>query len=119
MSEIIFYLNKSFAIIYIGLLYFILGISGSYIIEKSQSNIKDEEKSKIMIIIEILINVSLLVVMAYLIRKIVKKIPYPFDNIAGFEYNKLKEFKGGIIIAWSIFSVQKKMAKRIQDILNI
>ena len=113
----LFYINKITAIAYIGILYFILGVTGSYIIETSQPRTKDE--NKMIIGLEILLNVSLLVVMAYFIRKIVKHIPYPFDNLVGFEYSKLKEYGGGVIIAWSVFSIQKTLSKRIQKILHL
>ena len=113
----IFYLNKLLAIAFAGILHFSIAILGSYIIDEYQP--RTEDKSKIKITLEIILNVGLLVIWAYYVRKIVELIPYPLDGVGGFEYDKLETYSGTVIVAWSIFSRQIKLSKRIKINLDL
>lgn len=115
----LYYLNKLLATGYRGMLYFIIGVLFSYIIEKYTPRMTDDStKNKYKLLSEILLNVILLVMMAYYVVLIVRIIPYPFDNMAGLDYIS-KSKHASVILAWSIFSIQKTLSKRIHMFLGV
>jgi hypothetical protein len=112
--------NTLLAVGYSGMLYFIFGSLFSYLIEKYQPRHKENNTGKLNILVEVLLNVILLVMMSYIVRLIVKRIPYPLDNMAGFVYkNAHIHSNGSILLAWSIFSIQKTLAGRIHLLLDL
>jgi hypothetical protein len=52
----------------------------------------------------------------YLIRILVKSIPYPFDHAFGYEHSKLREVSGGIIIAYVMYTYQTKLLKKMVEL---
>jgi hypothetical protein len=121
-----FLIVKLFAITYYSVIYFILGFSTSILLnrampglnekkkEDTKEKIKDDEKTTILIILEIIINFALIGISFYLVRKIVKKyIPFPFEGVFGFQKDSLKEIQGGIIIASIYMSFQTKLVSKL------
>ena len=117
---------KLFAITYYSVIYFILGFFTSILLnrvmpglnqkkkEDTKEKIKDDEKSIILIIIEIIINFALIGISFFLVRKIVKNyIPFPFEGVFGFQKDRLKEIQGGIIIAAIYMSFQTKLVSKL------
>tara|TARA_A100001011_G_scaffold305828_1_gene320542 strand:+ start:202 stop:456 length:255 start_codon:yes stop_codon:yes gene_type:complete len=47
--------------------------------------------------------------MVYIIRGIVKKIGSPLDNIAGFEFHRLKELNGGVVLSLALILFSHKL----------
>ena len=47
--------------------------------------------------------------MVYYVRTIVKKIGRPFNNIAGFDFYKLKELSGGVVLSLSLIMFSIKL----------
>ena len=109
-SQILFYLNKISAISLLGIYYITFGIILSLLIRKvfdSENNKnkfieKWDNSSTIRLILHIYLQTIVIMLGAYLIRKIVKNIPYPFDKHFGFEHSRLKELNGGVLIAFAI-----------------
>ena len=51
----------------------------------------------------------------YIIRRFVKRIPFPFDGISGYEHSKLKEASGGIIVGFMIFNFQDRLSDYVSE----
>lgn len=112
MDNILFKIVKPLNMLYVGVLYMILGgiiaIIVNFILPK-----RDEETCKKMNIvylgIETVFLSSTLYLMVYYVRGIVKKIGSPLDGIAGFDFYKLREINGGIVLSFAIILFSKKI----------
>ena len=49
-------------------------------------------------------DITMVVLVAYISRKIIKKLPFGLDGFCGFETVRVKEINGGIILAICIFT---------------
>jgi len=121
MSNILFYLNKFTAITFVGILYVTTGLLLSIIIDKIFNRNKNTKKIKkpwinystIRLIFEIYLECTLIIFGAYFIRKIIKKIPYIFDNLYGFNYNQLKEINGTVMTSFIIILLIPNLKNKI------
>lgn len=114
-----FYLTKSFAIFSVAIYYFIFGSLMSIIINKCMKTTSDDElkeTSTISLIIDIMFTFGFLGLGFYLIRILVKHIPYLFDGSFGYEHYKLREVSGGIIIAYVMYTYQTKLLKKMVEL---
>ena len=91
---------------FLGILYFIGGISFSWFIEKVDSSLdknKDRDDIKTTtLVLELLIFICCLMIFSYFLRNLVKIIPSPFHNVWGYSHTAQAELNGGIIISFAI-----------------
>lgn len=121
MNKLLFYLNKFTAIVFVAILYVTFGLFLSIIIEKLFNKNKNTEKnhkpwvnySNTRLVIEIYLECILIVFGAYFIRKLIKNIPYIFDNKYGFNYNQLKEINGTVMTSFIIILLIPNLKKKI------
>lgn len=95
-QEIIIRSIKIIDIIYITIIYFLSGYFIGAWVDLWMGSFDQEEadkKSTIRLMLEVLLQVSLFVVLMYIIRNLAEIIPFPLDNIAGFNHGKVKELK--------------------------
>ena len=113
---------KSSYIVYLGILYTLFGIlfalsyhsimekiypSHNEIVKIYDNNPDDFLKSNkniIRLIISTLIDVSMVVFIAYIIRKIVKRIPFGLNGICNFDRKIVKEINGGVILSAAVMT---------------
>ena len=114
MSGIGFYAVKHAGIIYANVLYFIVAASLSGIL----GNL-DKRATRVFTNMSPSLHALLLIVIISLVgyysRKIVKRIPFPLNGMYGFDYYKTKEIQGGVVIAFSIFSMQDALSHTIRE----
>ncbi len=116
-----FYLVKMFSIFLISIYYFIFGSTMSIIVNKNLIDYSDKEIKKIntyKLFLDICITFGIIGLGFYLIRIIVKNVPYVFDGWFGYQHSKLKEATGGVIIAYIIFAYQSKLLKKFNELKN-
>tara|TARA_B100002051_G_scaffold246080_1_gene253916 strand:+ start:314 stop:706 length:393 start_codon:yes stop_codon:yes gene_type:complete len=105
----------------LGVYYLFGGIILSLIIDKLFP-VYDEEvyrnKPLLEIFLEICLNISLIMIIVYILRNIVGKIPFPFDGVAGYDHKRVSEIKGGILIAFAIITFQPKFKNKITLLIN-
>lgn len=108
LNEIVIRVLKCVDISLLGCYYLILGVSAALIInkllEEKETNIEKTSTSKLLLIV--FLNTSLIMIAAYFMRKIVEIIPFPLNGIMGYDHGRIKEIKGGVIIAFSIMCFQ-------------
>jgi hypothetical protein len=79
---------------FITTIYFLLGAIVANIITNFQKKFNSEEEDK-KTLISCSLNLIILIwingVLIYIARNLVELIPYPFDNLFGFEHKKVKE----------------------------
>ena len=57
---------------------------------------------RVQMFLMVFVQVACVAILAYYVRNIVQKIPYPLDGVAGFQHSKLKELNGGVLIAFAL-----------------
>ena len=111
MNDLKFYLVKIAVIILVGNLYFFFGSLLSYLIYKYFTNHKPILENtffgKFKVLAHLIFEISMLLVCVYLIRKTVKKMLKPLNNIQGFDIYKVKEMNGSIILAFAFLMFLK------------
>jgi len=107
MKSIEFYCIKLFIIIITGNLYFFLGAFCSYYIDKYIALKNFQNKSKLTVLSHLIFEISLLLIVVYFIRKVVKFLFKPLANIDGFDLYKVKELNGSVILAFSFLMFLK------------
>ena len=119
-------LVKLLDIALLGIYFFIGGVIISKIINNYiVSEYNEEEynkKSKLTILGELLINTALITTSAYLLRQLVKKIPFIFDkhcfgNMC-YNHKQVMEIKGGVVIAFAVIVLQTNYKKKLVYLFN-
>lgn len=105
----------------LGVYYLFGGIILSLIIDKLFP-VYDEEvyrnKSSQEIFLEVCLNISLIMIIVYILRNIVEKIPFPLDGVAGYEHKRVSEIKGGVLIAFAVITFQPNFKNKVTLLIN-
>ena len=132
-------LVKSGYIVHLGFLFTFLGVLSALfysdiinyvypehnnIVKKFKENENEYSNSYMKIgeiIFSTLIDISFIVITAYIIRKIIKRIPFSFDGVCNFDRKLVKEINGGVILSAAVityYSVVDKLKifKKIWEI---
>ena len=100
----------------IGILYFIGGVCISNILNnifhKYDEEVYDNTPTY-EILLELFLHSSLIMILAWFLRSLIYKIPFPLDGLYGYNHSKLSEIKGGILISFSIFVLLTDFRKKI------
>lgn len=94
LQDVLIRLNKIIDIGFITIIYFIMGAVFAAIITSFQSVFDSKEYDKKTLIKGILILIVIIWidgVLIYIVRNLVEFIPYPFDNLFGFDHKRVKE----------------------------
>ena len=105
----------------LGMYYFFGGILVSVLIDKLLPKYDDQiykQKSLLQIILEISLNVSLIMISAYFLRKIVQHIPFPLNGYYGYDHNRVSELKGGVLISFAIISYQLNLKNKVDLLIS-
>ncbi len=128
MSYYKFFTVKVIAIIYYSIFYFIAAFLASIYTNKYQTDFNLEENKKkykndkiinFGVFLEILFYFALIGVLFYLIRKIVKRIPFPLNNVAGFDILRLSEYSGDTVMACIFFIFQTKLTNKLNYVVSL
>ena len=109
---------KILSIIYFSLFFLFLGFLVALILNFFQPPLKDDNKkiftkSPFILTLEVIITLILIVVSFYFVRKIIKKIPFPFDGCYGFQHSRLQELHGVVFFAPVFFLLQPRLVEKI------
>ncbi len=128
MSYYKFFTVKVIAIIYYSIFYFIAAFLASIYTNKYQTDFNLEENKKkykndkiinFGVFLEILFYFAIIGVLFYLIRKIVKRIPFPLNNVAGFDILRLSEYSGDTVMACIFFIFQTKLTNKLNYVVSL
>tara|TARA_B000000475_G_C15945739_1_gene426639 strand:+ start:225 stop:686 length:462 start_codon:yes stop_codon:yes gene_type:complete len=125
-----FYSKKIPAIIIIGNLYFFVGSILSYYFSKYfvYDDFNDDPKQNtfkdhIYILISLIKEVSILLILVYITRKLVKYIVLPLNNSSltnGIDLTRIKEINGNIILATAfLMFIRSTIKNKFQYLINL
>jgi len=110
-KNIILIIIKLMDISLTGIYFFMGGVAGSYLIseitptyaEKSDKELK--EIPSYLVFIHICCNIALITIYAYLLRKVIKEIPFIFDGFMGYKHSYLPGEKyGTVLLAFALIT---------------
>lgn len=110
-----FYSVKTSAIFIMAVVYFTLGSVGSIVINELSPEEGYEQMSTFELFFHISFMLGLIAVGFYGLRLFVKGIPFFMDGWYGFEAARLREIGGGIIIAHTVYTYQKRLVGMMEE----
>ena len=119
IEYILFRFIKCIDIAYVSILFFIVGyLFGTYIDNLCSYLFGKNfnEKEKIYLMLEVLFQIILVSIFAYIGRNLVDKIPFPLDGSFGFVHQNLKELNAVGFINIFIYSFQYYMQDKLSFI---
>lgn len=122
-----FLVVKLLAIVYFSLFYFIIGFIASLGLNKLVSKEEDNEESEkgppqdniLRLLLESILVFSVVSLIFYFLRKIIKHIPFPLEGISGFQTKKLKELNGVALLAPIFMTYQVNFVEKLSKIKKI
>ena len=115
-SSIGFYSVKIAAIFLISVLYFMVGSCLSLFLNEAipEENL-DELSTPLLIALLSLIFGSIGVVF-YILRNMIKRMPFFLDGYYGFKYGMLREATGGLIIGYTMYAYLDKLKRLMKEL---
>lgn len=107
------HLMRSYNVMILGLVYLLFGLASSYFINRF-SPIATPETNKEMLVLEIAIEVAITVLFSYFIHVIIERLPLPMIGPIDLRLQIIREVRGGIVIAFAMFTLQIKLRNKIQ-----
>jgi len=101
--------------------FFILGLAAAKAFDGIMGNFAEENYEKIstlQMFFEIVLQLFALGVIAYILRNLVKLIPFPLDGIGGFKHERLKELDGGEVMALVLILFQHNLIDKVLYFVN-
>ena len=117
-----FRLIKILDIGYTALIYFLLAIVFSVLLDKlfgDYDEKKEEKKSNFRKILDLVGIIWINCVIIYIARNTIPFIPSPFNNIYGFKHLKLKELNDAYVFDFVLLYNQTNLIKRMEQYYKI
>ena len=104
---------QSYDVMVLGITYLIFGLASSYIINYFSATAKSSD-SKTKLAFEIGAEVAITVLFSYFIHVLVEYLPLPMIGTTEIRQEIIREVRGGIVIAFAMFTLQIKLRNKIQ-----
>ena len=98
--------------------YFVLAIAVARIIDTVAGKFIESDYKDVpqwALFLEILLQLFIIGVIAYILRNIVSLIPFPLDGVAGYNHLRLKELEGGEIMPVLLILFQQNLFDKISS----
>jgi uncharacterized membrane protein HdeD (DUF308 family) len=73
----------------------------------------DEQKSTVRLFVEAILYVFVLLIIFYIVRNIIERIPFPFEGWFGFQHSRVKERTGDVIFVFILFYFQNYFTEKL------
>ena len=101
--------------------YLIFGISIASFIDVTLGKFisqDEDKKSTVRIFAEAAVYTFALLIIFYIIRNIVERIPFPLDGLYGFQHSRVKERTGDVAFVFILFYFQSYYIKKLVYLHN-
>ena len=102
---------------YIGAGHFLAGFALSRIIDSLFGSFDadaEKKKSTIFIVCEIILLLWMNSIIFYAVKNILELVPSPFNGIAGFDHNRVKELHSAPLLAFSLLYYQTRLQSKLK-----
>ena len=104
---------RSYDVMIVGIAYLIFGLASSFTINYF-SAVGSPNDSKTRLAVEIIIEVAITVLFTYFIHLAVAELPLPMIGTKQVQADIVREIRGGIVIAFAMFTLQVKLRQKIE-----
>jgi hypothetical protein len=112
----LFVLVKLLDIGLVTIYFFVLGLAAAKGFDAIMGDFTEENYQKTplwRLFLEIVAQLFALGIIAYVLRNVVKLIPFPLDGVAGFHHTRLKELDGGEVMALVLILFQRNLIDKV------
>ena len=103
----------------LAIIYFVIGFYTSYLVNNIYNEFYvDDNRSKIIIFLEICSQIFFIGILIYLIQKIIRLIPFPLNGIYGYDHKLINELPGVALLGFGLFYGQDNIVKKLQYIVS-
>lgn len=114
-TGLLFRIVKAIDIFYVGILFFLVAGSMSFLLDRAYPAIRDGSTTG-RLVGEMVGMAMLMPVIAYVARNVVYYLPSPFHGFAGLDHYRLRELGGSVIVAFSLFTFQSRLRQRVSEV---
>lgn len=96
--------------------FFVFGLAAAKGFDAVMGEFKEENFDDVPLLtlfLQIIAQLFALGIIAYVLRNIVKLIPFPLDGVAGFHHSRLKELDGGEVMALVLILFQRNLIDKV------
>jgi hypothetical protein len=96
--------------------FFVLGLAAAKAFDGVMGDFAEDNYEQISILqlfVEIVLQLFALGVISYVLRNLVRLIPFPLDGVAGFHHDRLKELDGGEVMALVLILFQHNLIDKV------
>lgn len=96
--------------------FFVLGLAAAKGFDAVMGEFKEENFDDVplwKLFLQIVAQLFALGIIAYVLRNVVKLIPFPLDGVAGFQHERLKELDGGEVMALVLILFQRNLIDKV------
>lgn len=121
MKELVIRSIKCLDISLLGIYFLTLGVAAALIVRRLvDKNATDQQSlSTPQLVGRLMLRTALIMVLTYIIRIVVKKIPFPLNGFHGYNHCRLKEINGGVVMAFAIIALQKEFLDDIKELVDV
>lgn len=120
-NTILYRIVKIIDIGYVSMIYITFAIGLSYLYDAflGKFNKEEEDKKSIpRILLELIAVFWLYGIIIYIVRNIVKMIPFPLNKIGGFDHSTLKDLRSAGMFTVVFFYFQNNIKARMQHVFD-
>ena len=96
--------------------FFVLGLAAAKGFDAVMGEFKEDNFEDVplwKLFLQIVTQLFALGIIAYILRNVVKLIPFPLDGVAGFHHARLKELDGGEVMALVLILFQRNLIDKV------
>ena len=96
--------------------FFVFGLAAAKAFDAVMGEFKEDNFDEVPIwklFLQIIAQLFALGIIAYVLRNVVKLIPFPFNGVAGFQHDRLKELDGGEVMALVLILFQRNLIDKV------
>jgi H+/Cl- antiporter ClcA len=116
MSSVGFYTVKITAIFLLSVLYFVVGGALSLLLNETLPEENLHEWSTVQLMIHLSLVFGVIGVVFYVLRNLIKRMPFPLEGYYGFRYGLLREVTGGIIVAYVMYAYLDRLQAMMKEL---